>query len=490
MIAPLVMGAFMYLMTRNVMSIVFVALSPLIMIGTWVDQRIRRRRMLKHSTQVFMTALAKARSDIKAAHARERVARLAQYPSTEEVLTDAESLGPRLWSRRPEHPEFLQLRLGIGSEVPRTEVEGMDDATALPVHQEMIQEVRAVNDRIVSVPVVANLREDGSLGVAGRRDQLDGVSRALVAQLIALHSPAELALVCLTDRGGRDRWSWLEWIPHTASPHSPIGPMQLACDTRTGTLLVARLEELIAQRGRDGTPGLRGPAEHEGDDEGDEPTVPAVVVLVDGTGADRARLTRIVEQGPDVGVHVIWVADHVESLPAACRTFVEVGESACRVGFVRRSMTSDIVVIETLEAQRAAGLGRLLAPVVDAGVPVDDESDLPGSISYIGLTGAELADDPDAQVVRWRASHSVIDRAAVAPLKRPVSLAALVGQGAEGPLALDLRVHGPHALVGGTTGAGKSEFLQSWVLGMAQALSPDRVIFLFVDYKGGSTFTR
>ena len=77
MIAPLVMGAFMYLMTRNVMSIVFVALSPLIMIGTWVDQRIRRRRMLKHSTQVFMTALAKARSDIKAAHARERVARLA-----------------------------------------------------------------------------------------------------------------------------------------------------------------------------------------------------------------------------------------------------------------------------------------------------------------------------------------------------------------------------------------------------------------------------
>ena len=490
MIAPLVMGAFMYLMTRNVMSIVFVALSPLIMIGTWVDQRIRRRRMLKHSTGVFMTALAKARSDIKAAHARERVARLAQYPSTEEVLTDAESLGPRLWSRRPEHPEFLQLRLGIGSEVPRTEVEGMDDATALPVHQEMIQEVRAVNDRIVSVPVVANLREDGSLGVAGRRDRLDGVSRALVAQLIALHSPAELALVCLTDRGGRDRWSWLEWIPHTASPHSPIGPMQLACDTRTGTLLVARLEELIAQRGRDGTPGLRGPAEHEGDDEGDEPTVPAVVVLVDGTGADRARLTRIVEQGPDVGVHVIWVADHVESLPAACRTFVEVGESACRVGFVRRSMTSDIVVVETLDAQRAAGLGRFLAPVVDAGVPVDDESDLPGSISYIGLTGAELADDPDAQVVRWRANHSVIDRAAVAPLKRPVSLAALVGQGAEGPLALDLRVHGPHALVGGTTGAGKSEFLQSWVLGMAQALSPDRVTFLFVDYKGGSAFAR
>ncbi len=56
------------------------------------------------------------------------------------------------------------------------------------------------------------------------------------------------------------------------------------------------------------------------------------------------------------------------------------------------------------------------------------------------------------------------------------------------PLYLDLRREGPHALVGGTTGAGKSEFLQSWVLGMAAAHSPDRLTFLFVDYKGGAAF--
>ena len=55
-------------------------------------------------------------------------------------------------------------------------------------------------------------------------------------------------------------------------------------------------------------------------------------------------------------------------------------------------------------------------------------------------------------------------------------------------MVLDLRTQGPHALVGGTTGAGKSEFLQAWVLGMAAAHSPDRVTFLFVDYKGGSAF--
>ena len=68
------------------------------------------------------------------------------------------------------------------------------------------------------------------------------------------------------------------------------------------------------------------------------------------------------------------------------------------------------------------------------------------------------------------------------------SLRALVGSKGVEPLHLDLKNEGPHALVGGTTGAGKSEFLQSWVMGMAAAYSPDRVSFLFVDYKGGAAF--
>ena len=67
-------------------------------------------------------------------------------------------------------------------------------------------------------------------------------------------------------------------------------------------------------------------------------------------------------------------------------------------------------------------------------------------------------------------------------------LAATVGQGVDGPIAVDLVEHGPHALVAGTTGAGKSEFLRGWLVTLAEALPPDRLRLVLFDFKGGSTF--
>lgn len=96
-----------------------------------------------------------------------------------------------------------------------------------------------------------------------------------------------------------------------------------------------------------------------------------------------------------------------------------------------------------------------------------------------------MADDPDAVLAHWRENRSLVRRSGPhQPLEGPSTLRALVGHAGSEEFVLDLRTHGPHALVGGTTGAGKSEFLQAWVLGMANAYSPDRVTFLFVDYKG------
>ena len=131
-----------------------------------------------------------------------------------------------------------------------------------------------------------------------------------------------------------------------------------------------------------------------------------------------------------------------------------------------------------------------MAPVIDASTVILDASDIPNSVMFLSLVGPDTAHDPDTVIERWRQNNTIIDRS---PRERPRlkqagNLRAIIGQGASDAMTLDLRSQGPHALVGGTTGAGKSEFLQAWVLGLASAHSPDRVTFLFVDYKGGSAF--
>ena len=130
-----------------------------------------------------------------------------------------------------------------------------------------------------------------------------------------------------------------------------------------------------------------------------------------------------------------------------------------------------------------------LAPVVDSSTVIEDSSDIPNSVMFLSLVGPETPTTRlrDRALAREQHHHRPLRRAAAAPQegRRPARDRRAGGDGRDG--ARPARA-GPHALVGGTTGAGKSEFLQAWVLGMAAAHSPDRVTFLFVDYKGGSAF--
>lgn len=491
MAAPLAMGVVLSFTNPGV-GVLFAALSPVIMIGNFIDQFVRSRQKHKQEVAEFGENLARVKGELTRSHEQDRRDLLAIYPSVEDAWVSASRLGPMLWWRRPEHPEFLQLRLGLGDIAPITAPKRAGAAEGVAEFETRLDELEADFGRLKDVPVTADLRSCGSLGLCGGRGVLDGVARGIVVQLICMHSPAEVTVVCLTSGSGVDRWGWLEWTPHTSTPHSPLAGLHLASDPATASSLLSHLEALIEDRADiSRQPLARGPIDRA--ERVPAPVLPTVVVVVDEATVDQARLTRIAERGPDVGVHLIWCATSRNQLPAACRTFLEVDEAGSLAGHVRTGDTVTALRVEAVDASVADRLGRMLAPVQDAGVPVEDASDLPKSVTLVSLTGQELANSAQAQIARWRQNQSIIDRredAPVVPMKHPVSLRAVVGHAGSDTFALDLRQQGPHALVGGTTGAGKSEFLQAWVLGMATANSPDRLSFLFVDYKGGSAFAK
>nr|WP_245190231.1 FtsK/SpoIIIE domain-containing protein [Leucobacter exalbidus] len=506
LIAPVIMGGVLFLVTGQALMLMMMAFTPVMMLGSWVDGAVTKRRKQRRAGQRFRAALAAERTELEALLEQEIAVRGTETPTVPEIADAMSARSGLLWARRPEHGAFLEARLGEGELPSRTTLTA--PARGDGPHEDWA-EVRALETEFATahpVPVLERFDRCGSIGVAGDPVYASGLARSLVLQLAGLHSPEELVLACFAG-GGRAGggtitgapWEWLKWLPHSSPVTSPIGAWQLADDEASTTRLLIAIEALI--EGRSGAVPGSGVRSHLAadtrNDEGRGEAVkslrplPAVVALVlaDGAAPDAATLSRLIgvaEAGPDVGVHLIWVARSRAELPAACRTFVDLDRAGSTVGFVRTGTRVALSRAEFVDLPVAVQLARTLAPVEDAAARALDESDLPKQVALRELHPIDLATGPAPILRAWQGT--LASNWVRGSERDEVSLAAPVGQGPAGPAMIDLRRHGPHALVGGTTGSGKSEFLQTWIMSLAALISPDRLTYLLVDYKGGAAF--
>ncbi|MBF9336615.1 FHA domain-containing protein [Microbacterium lacticum] len=497
LVAPVIAGVGLFALTQNPLMLLFVALSPVMMLGSWIDQRVRHRRQRSEERRRFEEGLESLRADLATRQDAERAGRLAEAPAIADVVAAVRTRSNVLWMRLPEHASFMSLRLGTGTLPSRTTVQlpgrMLDAAEDWDRLNETVQSYRAVD----GVPVVDRLSDAGAIGVAGSELFASDVARALMLQVAGLHSPAQVAIAAFAPADTASEWEWLKWLPHVDSPHHPLSA-SLADDIPASGKMLAELEGLVASRRA--AMGLGATVRSHLDAESPaaaglwqpvdrQVATPAVVVFVAGEpAADRGRLVQVAQDGPDVGVYTIWLADDVSRLPVVCRTFIEARSATGTAFFVRHGTTVQLASLELATAMTTSESARLLAPLVDDGAPVLDESDLPRSVAFVELYDDDVAGDPDAVASRWARSDSLVSSWATGARREPGGLGGLVGHGVDGPLRIDLRRDGPHALVGGTTGSGKSELLQTWLLGMAVENSPERLTFLLVDYKGGSAF--
>ncbi|WP_443333978.1 FHA domain-containing protein [Streptomyces sp. MNU103] len=222
------------------------------------------------------------------------------WPDPATLLLTALGPGPRLWERGPDHPEALAVRLGTADR-PAPDGSGL-----LPV-----------------VPATVGLREVGALGLAGPRERLSGLARAVLAQLAALHSPDTLEIVLIAAdpfRPSEERtaeWSWLGWLPHLRPGHGQDCRLLLAHDREQAAARADELLRRLADHDHAGAPADAGPF---------------TVVVVDGDpgGADvRDALARLAVEGPRAGVHLLCLAETPAASPASPLT--ETYEAACAV---------------------------------------------------------------------------------------------------------------------------------------------------------------
>ncbi|CAM5444420.1 FHA domain-containing protein [Streptomyces aurantiogriseus] len=427
------------------------------------------------------------------------------WPDPAALLLTALGPGPRLWERGPRHPETLAVRLGTAD---RTAPDG---SGLLP-----------------AVPVTAGLREVGALGLAGPRPRLAGLARAVLAQLAALHSPDILEIVLIsTDRARSEEertaeWSWLGWLPHLRPGHGQDCRLLLAYDRDQATARVDELLRRLEDLADAGTaapapvPPPRGTARRPSwalaDDTADGFPGPYTVVVVDGDpgGADlREATARLATAGPRAGIHVVCLAETAAASPASPVT--ETYEAACAAAPTFRAcgavalLSGDVATALRLlrvapagsDSERPGPVGHGTVGAVDAVSPAWAER-FARALAPLRPDGTAGGERPTRVSAPLPASARLLDELGLARAT-PASLMArwadaaddaealggrawaVLGAGPRGPVSVDLAAEGPHLLIDGPPGSGRTELLRAVVASLAAAERPDRLGIVLVD---------
>jgi S-DNA-T family DNA segregation ATPase FtsK/SpoIIIE len=366
-------------------------------------------------------------------------------PSPDEVVATATGARPDLWARRVDSPHGLTLRVGAADQAASVEVRGEPwPGFTTPT--------------LFGAPASLDLRQTGVLGVVGADRDVQDVLRWLLVQLATLRGPDDLRIVVMAAEG-RNELAWTRWLPHVNAAGTAPMPCWMGTSDRTRAARVEELRLLLHAR-QEAQAKTRAPFDSE------------VVVVLDGALALREMpgMDAILREGPDVGIYAICADRRGMN---ECRGQCELGPGGLRL---TRSRGTDPVPVmpDRFDLATAERLARALTPMRDRITFAQAQNAIPARVRLLDLLGVvrPTADDVLAQ---WAQADG--------PQTRVV-----LGADATGPTYVDLARQGPHTMLGGATGAGKSILMQTLVTSLLLANRPDQLNLVLVDFKGGSAF--
>ncbi|WP_367649033.1 type VII secretion protein EccCa [Aeromicrobium stalagmiti] len=434
-----------------------------------VERQIKQRKTkVAGSRREYLQYLSTVRSSVRRAADAQRAGLMWLHPSPTVLATFAEE-GSRVWERGADDPHRLHVRYGTSTQPLAVELVPPESAPidqVDPVCASALHRLLAVHRAQPGLPAAIDLGAFSRIELIGAEQPVRGLARSMVSEAAAFHSPDQLVVAVLADGDAVQQWDWVKWLPHAQSSRESdaVGPSRMV--SRSIDDLAAMLPRELIDRPRF---GAEQPVEG-----------PHLLLVVDGAALPPGN-----HLVPEEGVHGVTVLELPERWgeledPTRLRLEFEDRRDESAVTAWRRHEEPVRASADRLDVASAEAFARRLAPLGAVEGPVRDDAmaGTPDLTDLLGLGDVRGLNVEDA----WR------DRPARDQLRVPIGVA---GNGA--PVYLDIKESaqqgmGPHGLVIGATGSGKSELLRTLVLGLALTHSSETLNMVLVDFKGGATF--
>ncbi|NUR51367.1 MAG: type VII secretion protein EccCa [Hamadaea sp.] len=427
------------------------------------------KQQMHAARREYLWNLDACRRSVRGTAREQRSAEYYRHPAPAGLWTLVDSA--RLWERRRVDLDYCLVRIGLGPRELATKlVPGptTPPEKAEPVAAAALRRFLRTYTELPDLPVVLALNGFGRVHVRGDVARGRAMVRAMLAQAVTFHSPDDLLVSVCVGGSARPQWEWAKWLPHAQHPTSvdALGSLRLMAPSIVA--LEAMLEEHL--NGRPRFDPNAGDSQHDG---------PHLLFVVDG--GDTAGSDHLTAEA---GVEGVTVLDLTTEPPRNLDRATLVLQIAPDGALSARTFDGErplghvdelgLMAAEAL-AQQVSALRPATAAAADRAMNAEH-----GLAELLGI-GDPAAFDPQ---VTW------------APRPTRERLRVPIGVGPDGErLELDLKESaqdgmGPHGLLIGATGSGKSELLRTLVLALAVAHPPEILNFVLVDYKGGATFTK
>lgn len=429
-------------------------------------EKKQRRKNEKLRQQKYSDYIESKREAIVNAKKDQTNILINNYPNTktaEEIILQKYST---LWQRRIEDPDYLEINLGYGNFPMKIDIHYPEDHFSMVEDnlKDMVSKLGNEPKLLSNVPVAYSFYHNYVSGIIGHEMIRSEYMRRMLIQILAFHSYDDLKIIILTDEENEYQWKFLKDIPHVFTDDKSL--RFFATNNDEYKEVCYYLDQIFdARKESFGTNEVR-----------KENLNQLYLIITDcfKKVRDFDIIHEILDHKTNYGFSMVILDDKITNLPDQCKMFIELNQKTGEVHSIARA--EDVI---KFECDFTDSIDYDAVSFQLANIPIEfnsnDEGQLPNKLSFLEMYDIGKIEQLNVPV-RWQESNPMLN------LQVPVG----VGKNGE-KISIDLheKYHGPHGLIAGMTGSGKSEFIITYILSMALNYHPYEVQFILIDYKGG-----